>query len=62
MDLQFAVRNHDTVNEPLNQLAALHKGGVCEAPTHPLTERLNGGHDLRGGLVLIHLSLQLLPR
>jgi hypothetical protein len=61
MDLHIAVRDHHTVTEQLNQLAALGKGGIREARAHPLAERLNGGHDVRDGLLLVHLRLQLLP-
>ena len=60
MDLHVAVRDNDTVNKQLDELSALRKGGVREARAHPLAEGVNGGHDLRDGLVLIHLSLQLL--
>jgi len=61
VDLHVAVRDHNTVNQQLNQLAALRKGGVREALAHPLAEDGNGCHDLGDGLVLVHLSLQLLP-
>ena len=61
MDLHVAVGDHNTVNQPLNQLAALRKGGVRAALAHPLAEAGNGCHDLGDGLVLVHLSLQLLP-
>jgi len=61
VDLHVAVRDHHTVNQQLNHLAALRKGGVREALAHPLAEAGNGCHDLGDGLVLVHLSLQLLP-
>ena len=61
MDLHVTIRNNDPVNEQFHQLAALGKGGMREARAHPLAERLNGGHDLRDSLVLVHLHLQLLP-
>jgi hypothetical protein len=60
MDLDIAIGDHDAVNEELNQLAALGKGGVCKTLAHPLAECLNGAHDLRDDLALVHLGLQLL--
>jgi hypothetical protein len=61
VDLHVAVCDHDAVNEQLDELSALRQRGVREAWAHALTERLNGCHDLRDDLVLVHLRLQLLP-
>ncbi len=60
-DLDIAVRNNDPVNEEFNQLAALRKGCLCQASLDLLAESLNGCHDLRDRLVVVHLRLQLLP-
>ena len=60
-DLHSAIRDHDPVNEEFNQLAALREGRLGEAPLDLLTESLDGHHDLRDGLVLVHVYLQLLP-
>jgi hypothetical protein len=60
-DLHIAIRDHGPVNEEFNQLAALREGRLGEASLDLLTESLNGHHDLRDGLVLVHVHLQLLP-
>jgi hypothetical protein len=60
-DLDITVRDNHSVNEQFNHLAALREGRLGEAPLDLLTESLNGHHDLRDGLVLVHVHLQLLP-
>jgi hypothetical protein len=61
VDFHVTVCDHHTVNEQLDQLAALREGGVRKPLAHPLAQCLNGGHDLADCLVLVHLRLQLLP-
>ena len=61
MDLDITIRDNDPVNEQFHQLAALSKGRLGKTPLDLLAESLNGHHDLRDRLVLVHLCLQLLP-
>jgi len=60
-DLHIAIRDNDPVNEEGNQLAARREGRLGEAPLDLRTESLTGHHDLRDGLVLVHVRLQLSP-
>jgi hypothetical protein len=59
-DLDITIRDNDAVNEEFDQLAALSKGCVGKTLLDLFTKLPNGRHDLRDGLMLIHLRLQLL--
>jgi hypothetical protein len=61
VDLDITIGDNDPVNEQFHQLAALRKGRLGKTPLDLLAESLNGHHDLRDRLVLVHLCLQLLP-
>lgn len=59
-DFDIAICDHDTVNQQLNQLAALGEGGVRETLGYPLAKCVHRGHDLCDDVVLVHLNLQVL--
>jgi len=58
-DLHLFSGNHNTVNEQLDELPFLFKGGLVESLLYTLAEGFNRLHDTSKLVVMPHIRFQL---